>query len=52
MVLSIEIVDLKHCFVWCRNMDTSENRYTFKVLKCSPGEGWRRTFGQVVWKMK
>jgi len=25
---------------------------TLKILKCGAGEGWRRSVGPIVWKMK
>jgi hypothetical protein len=27
-------------------------RYTWKVLKCGAGEGWRRSVGPIMWEMK
>jgi hypothetical protein len=27
-------------------------RNSWKVLKCGTGEGWRRSVGQIVWKVK
>ena len=34
---------LKHSFLWCGDMDTSESN-TWEVSECGAGEGWRRSF--------
>jgi hypothetical protein len=41
-----EVLHLEHSFVWSRNLDTEKSvRNTWNVLKCSAGEGCRRSDG-------
>jgi hypothetical protein len=37
---------LVKCYIWSISFDGAEN--SWNVLKCSAGEGWRRSIGPIV----
>ena len=42
-----EVLHMEHTFVWCRNLDTSENRSEIAGKFLNTGEGWRRSVAPI-----